>query len=202
MSGYDPRQQRPVTPPQWQQPRYGQPGYQPQTRPGAYQYMPQPPQPPQQPQPPRKRKGLAFFGCGGLGALVLLIVILTSHSSPSSSAPAAGLQPAQAAPPAQSSAPAAVQTVTYVVTGSAADVTYGPSGSDYSGNVPMHVSKPLGSPVYYSISAQLQGAGTVSCKIEVDGKTVSSSTATGGYNIASCEISQDPLSGQWTDTNG
>ena len=175
---------------------------------------PQPPYPPYQPsyapqplQPRRKsRKGFAFFGCGGLFALVILIAVLASHSSPSSSAPpAASIQQTQAAaPPPQSSAPAAAaQTVTYVVTGSDADVTYGPSGSSYSGSVPMHATKdiPASAPLYYSINAQLQGAGSVSCKIEVGGTVISSSTATGGYNIASCEISQDPLSGRWTDTN-
>ena len=67
----------------------------------------------------------------------------------------------------------------------------------------MHATKdiPASAPLYYSINAQLQGAGSVSCKIEVGGTVISSSTATGGYNIASCEISQDPLSGRWTDTN-
>ena len=92
--------------------------------------------------------------------------------------------------------------MTYVVTGSAADVTYGPSGSDYSGSVPMHVSKPLGTPAYYAINAQLQGDGTVSCKIEVDGKVVSQGTASGAYQIASCEIVQDAFSGAWQDANG
>ena len=96
---------------------------------------------------------------------------------------------------------AAAGTVTYVVTGSTADVQYGPAGSNDQGQVPMNVTKPLGSPVYYSITAQLQGGGQVACKLEVNGKTISSSTASGGYNIATCEISQDPLSGNWTDTN-
>lgn len=94
-------------------------------------------------------------------------------------------------------------TVTYVVTGSSADVTYGTAGSDLSGSVPMHVTKniPDKAPIYYSINAQLQGDGTVSCKIEVDGKVISQSTASGGYNIADCEIGQDPLSGDWQDMN-
>lgn len=96
---------------------------------------------------------------------------------------------------------AASGTVTYVVTGSTADVQYGPAGSNNQGQVPMNVTKPLGSPVYYSITAQLQGGGQVACKLEVNGKAISSSTASGGYNIATCEISQDPLSGNWTDTN-
>ena len=66
----------------------------------------------------------------------------------------------------------------------------------------MRVSKPLGTPLYYSITAQLQGGGTVSCQILVNGAVISSSTAAGGYNIAQCEIGQDPLSGQWEDDNG
>jgi hypothetical protein len=102
---------------------------------------------------------------------------------------------------AASSAPPQKQTVTYVVNGSPADVTYGPAGSDLSGSVPMRVTQPLGTPDYYAISAQLQGGGTVSCQILVDSKVTASSTASGGYNIADCEISQDPFSGNWGDTN-
>jgi len=55
-------------------------------------------------------------------------------------------------------------------------------------------------PSYYAINAQLQGGGTVSCQIQVDGKTISTATASGGYNIADCEISQD-FTGGWQDTN-
>lgn len=191
---YDPRQQRPSTPPPWQ-PGPQQPQYQPQ----AY-YAP----PPQQKPPRKSRKGLAFLGCGGLGALVILIAVTAAAGgSSSSSAPPAAQQPAAPAQPAAKAAAkaSAAQTVTYVVTGSDADVTYGPAGTNLSGSVPMSVSKPLGTPVYYSIDAQLQGGGTVTCKIEVDGKAISTSTASGGYNIASCEISQDPFSGNWSDTN-
>ena len=108
---------------------------------------------------------------------------------------------AQAAAPASSAA--AAQTVTYEVSGSPADVTYGSAGSNAQGSVPMDVTKPLGTPIYVAITAQRPGSsGTVTCKIKVDGKVISQSTASGGYNIAQCEISQDPLSGQWQDTNG
>ena len=94
------------------------------------------------------------------------------------------------------------QTVTYVVTGtSGADVTYGPSGSDLTGSVPMSVTQPLGNPSYYAINAQLQGYGEVSCELEVDGVAISSSTASGGYNIAACEIGQDPTTGSWENDN-
>jgi hypothetical protein len=96
----------------------------------------------------------------------------------------------------------AKQTVTYETSGSAAQVTYGPAGTSLNGKVPMKVTAKLASPVFYSITAQLQGGGSVTVKILVNGKVVSKATATGGYNIASAEISQDPLSGKWTDING
>ena len=93
-------------------------------------------------------------------------------------------------------------TVTFVVTGTrGADVQYGSSGSNSQGHVPMSVTKKLGHPLYYSISAQLQGSGKVTCKLEINGKAISTATASGGYNIAMCEMSQDPLTGDWTDTN-
>lgn len=99
--------------------------------------------------------------------------------------------------PAEQSA----QTVTYVVTGSYADVTYGPSGSDNQGTVPMSVTQPLGSPQYYAINAQLQGGGSVSCQIKVDSVTIASASASGGYNIADCEIDQNSTVGSWENTN-
>jgi hypothetical protein len=93
------------------------------------------------------------------------------------------------------------QTITYVVTGTpGADVTYGPAGSNYQGSVPMSVARHLGTPQYYSISAQLQGNGSVRCKLKVDGVTIASASASGGYNIASCEIDQN-TNGSWEDTN-
>jgi hypothetical protein len=100
-------------------------------------------------------------------------------------------------------APTAVHTITYSVTGSDATVTYGPAGSSASGSVPMSETAaiPSSPPVYYAITAQLNGSGSVTCEILVDGTVVSTSTAAGSYNIASCEIVQDPLTGQWQDAN-
>jgi hypothetical protein len=108
-------------------------------------------------------------------------------------------QSTSAAAPPSSPAP---ETVTFEVTGSYAQVTYGPAGSNASGTVPMKVTQKLGNPIYYALTAQLQGGGTVTCKIEVDGKVISQATASGGYNIAQCEISPDPINGGWEDTNG
>jgi hypothetical protein len=94
------------------------------------------------------------------------------------------------------------QTVRYVVTGtSGAKVTYGPAGTDNIGSVPMSISALLGTPSYYAVSAHLQGSGTVSCKIKVDGVVLSSATANGGYTIADCEIGQNPVTSSWEDDN-
>lgn len=173
--------------------------------------------PPYQPPPPKpKSKALGCFGigCGGLVLIGIIGGIAAAVSgggkSTTSSTVAAGpaavtsaAAPAKAAPvKAAPKAKPKPQTVTYVVTGtSGADVQYGTSGSNAQGHVPMKITKKLGHPLYYSISAQLQGSGHITCKIEINGKAISTATASGGYNIAMCETSQDPLSGDWTDTN-
>jgi len=91
------------------------------------------------------------------------------------------------------------QQVTYVATGSTANVTYGPSGSGYQGNVPLEVSRPLGNPQFYSISAQLKAGGTVSCQLKVDGVTIASATASGTNSVAHCAMDQN-LNGSWEAT--
>lgn len=189
-------QQQPPTWPQQQPPQYQQPG-------PAPQYPPQ-----GRRQPPRRKGGKGKVVAGIIGGTVLLIVVISvaaSHGSPQAPAATGTTPPApsQAAPPSSHAAAAAPATVTYVVTGSSADVTYGPAGSSLSGSVPMRKTDKLGSKpaAYYSIDAQLSGGGKVTCEIMISGKVISKATATGGYNIASCEISQDPFSGQWQDTN-
>ena len=93
------------------------------------------------------------------------------------------------------------QEVTYVATGSSADVTYGPSGSGYQGAVPLTVTKPLiGNPQFYSMSVQMKNGGTVTCQIKVDGVTIVSASASGSTNVASCAMNQD-LNGSWQETS-
>jgi len=91
------------------------------------------------------------------------------------------------------------QQVTYVATGSTANVTYGPSGSGYQGSAPLAVSRPLGNPQYYSISAQLKAGGTVTCQLKVDGVTIASATASGTNSVAHCAMDQN-LNGSWEAT--
>ena len=64
----------------------------------------------------------------------------------------------------------------------------------------MDVTQRIGNPAFYAIDAQLQGDGQVTCVIKVAGQVVSRATASGSYNIASCEIVGDGFGG-WVDAN-
>jgi len=138
---------------------------------------------PQRPGVTARRAGC--LGCLGLAAFLAVVAaggaVKDAHSPPS---------------------PAARQTVTVIVAGDPADVSYGPAGSDFSGTVPMEETAviPATPPAYYAVTAQLDGSGAVSCEIEVDGKVISQGTAAGDYTIAHCEISRGFL-GHWEDDN-
>ena len=80
-------------------------------------------------------------------------------------------------------------------------MTYGPPGPGFNGNDPVHVTRALGNPELYAISAQLQGGGRVMCVIKVDSVRLPASTATGGFNIADCETGQDPTTNLRGDDN-
>ncbi|HUN37831.1 MAG TPA: hypothetical protein VMU95_38060 [Trebonia sp.] len=187
-----------------QPPPLFQPGYQGQPS-GHYP-------PPYQPGPRRSRRrknGTGRVVAIIIGSAVLLIILVVALSSNGSQSPAPAV--ATSAPgvtfpadqPTSASATAAPSTVTYVVTGSRANVTYGPAGSDATGSVPMRktVTIPASAPLYYAIDAQLNGSGSVTCEILVGSRVISRATASGGYQIASCEIVPDPLTGNWQDAN-
>jgi hypothetical protein len=152
----------------------------PQPQPG--QWQPQPP-PPGYRQPPPRRRQRASLITGIAVCAAAAIIIIFAAAKP---------------PPAENAAP----TVTFVTSGSPADVTWGDAGSSAQGTVPMRETIPLGSPLYYSVNVQLQGDGQASCQILVGTVVVSAETATGGYSIATCEISKDPVTGQWASTTG
>jgi hypothetical protein len=129
--------------------------------------------------PPRQHRLRAVLAAAAAVAAVAAIVAVTRATSGTASGS---------------------RTVTYVVWGSAARVTYGPAGSNLAGEVPMKVTRQLADPAYYAVFAQLSGGGTVHCQIGVDGKVVSQATASGGANVAQCEISPDG-SGGWQSGN-
>jgi hypothetical protein len=140
----------------------------------------------------------------GLGCLIVIIGIgtgLTSGKFPSS---ASGSKAAPASAGAAASAHSrAAATLTYRVTGTAgATVTYGPVGRTVTSQGPLHVTTTLGSALYYSITAQLQGSGSATCEILIGSTLISQSVATGRHSVASCGISQNPLSGKWQDAGG
>jgi hypothetical protein len=200
------------------QPPFGPPSY----GPPQYGGPPVPPYglPPQRPK--RKTGKILFLSIGGFIVLILLIAVATSAGHPSSSAPGAGnspaaganqavSQPTTQAPTTPAPTPSPAQsTVEYIVSGNAPSgdisptVTYGPDGSDTSGTVPLDVTQPIPSsaPDYYAITVQLSDAGgNVTCEIKVNGQVIDQESAQGAFQIASCEISQDPFSGQWQNTN-
>jgi hypothetical protein len=92
-------------------------------------------------------------------------------------------------------------TVEYVVTGSKAYVSYGPTGFTFAGTSPMHVARALATPGYYLLWAQLLHGGTVTVKILVNGKVTAQQTANGGMSVAEVEIDKNPYTGKWQDGN-
>ncbi len=205
-----PGQQQYWPPFQQQQPYPGQqPPWQGQQQPPPWQGQTYPGQHPppgygQPPRPPRRRGkkvlvGLVF-GLLGLFVIIAIAASLGGGSKPHHSAAPPRTQ-APAAQPTRTAAAAAPKKVKFVVKGSPADVTWGSSGSNHQGSVPMRKTIKLGHPLYYSITAQLSGSGRVSCSILIGGKVISHASASGSYNIASCEISRNVISGKWEDTN-
>ena len=146
----------------------------------------------------------------GVGCLVVIVAIgtgLTGGKFPASSSPshASAGQPAAAASVAARSGSGSGSRsraagsgprpiLTYRVTGTpGARVTYGPAGTYLTGRAPLQVTARLGNPLYYFISAELPGKGSVECEILIGTKVMDKSAATGRHSLASCQISRDPL---------
>jgi hypothetical protein len=89
----------------------------------------------------------------------------------------------------------------FSVTGSApsgVDITYGSDGSNYQGSPPpfnasLQINK---SALYYQVTAQLQGGGNITCKVQI-GDAVRVGHAVGGYNICSAQLNSDSINGGW-----
>ncbi len=151
----------------------------------------------------------------GLGCLIVIVGIgtgLTGAKLPSSSrsraaagrASAGASLSASVRPKAKGAAGGGSgRTLTYRVTGTpGATVTYGPPGSTRTGRGPMHLTLPLGSAQFYSITVGLPRSGSVACEILIGAAVISKSAATGRHSLATCQISRDPSSGKWQDTAG
>jgi hypothetical protein len=119
----------------------------------------------------------------------------------------------QAATPSPSNTPASPTKVEFIVSGTAPDgidITYGPSGSSFQGPSTLDgtatMSVPFdGSADYYALNAQLQGDGSITCKIVVTGPgdnplTVSHGAASGSYNICDAQAAPTDSTGlSWTN---
>jgi hypothetical protein len=81
-------------------------------------------------------------------------------------------------------------------------VTYGPAGTYLTGRAPLQVTARLGNPLYYFITAQLPRRGSVECEILIGTKVMAKSVAAGRHNLASCQISRNPLSRKWQGAGG
>lgn len=139
--------------------------------------------------------------------LVILLVVIAIASGSSKSNLSAATKPAASAS-AVTATPAvaktkASNTVTFVVTGAPADVTYGHGGSSTHGTSPMRVTEPLiGSATDYTLSAVLGEDGTVKVKIYVNGKLIAHAKATGQYQSAMAVIDKNPFTDQWESSLG
>ncbi len=146
----------------------------------------------------------------GLGCLIVIVAIgtgLTGEKFPASSSrshagagQSAAAVPAVARPRSGAAGSGPRPILTYRVTGTpGARVTYGPAGTYLTGRAPLQITARRGNPLYYFITAELPGSGSVECEILIGTKVMAKSVATGRHNLASCQISRDPLSGKWQD---
>lgn len=142
----------------------------------------------------------------GLGCLIVIVAIgtgLTGERFPTSSSrshASAGQSVAAARSGSGTAGSGPRPILTYRVTGTpGARVTYGPAGTYLTARAPLRVTARLGNPLYYFVTAELPGSGSVECEILIGTKVMAKSAATGRHNLASCQISRDPLSGKWQD---
>jgi len=95
--------------------------------------------------------------------------------------------------------------VKFTVTGDApggVDIMYG-SDSDnrQGGGMPWSATLPLhDDALYYSVTAQLQGGGDITCKVQI-GDQVKTGHASGGYNICSAQLNSGVFGG-WESVTG
>lgn len=183
---------------------------------------------PASPPPQRKRHHPLRWILGGIGALIALFVVIgvaTAGSTPpprTHNATAATTQPstAPATPAAASTPPLHVTRVKFVVTGTGApSITYGSDSDNRDGGgtlgilsdgntLPWHGSmKFRGDAEFYSIDAQLESGGDITCKIVVTGPgvaplTVASGHASGGDNICSAQAAPNDTTGSSWQNEG
>jgi hypothetical protein len=145
----------------------------------------------------------------GLGCLIVIVAIGTGltgekFTTSSSRSHASAVQSAAAARSGSAMAGSGPRPIlTYRVIGTpGARVTYGPAGTYLTARAPLRITARLGNPLYYFVTAELPGSGSVECEILIGTKVMAKSAAAGRHSLASCQISRDPLSGKWQDAGG
>jgi hypothetical protein len=104
--------------------------------------------------------------------------------------------------------PTAVPTesglVTITVTGHAPGGLFIHYGTDVSTTettkLPFTTTLPLdssGAVLVYEVAAQLQGSGSISCSVAVNGTVLNTGTAANGYNYCLAQIGQNPVTRKW-----
>ncbi|MGI8682028.1 MAG: hypothetical protein ACR2JO_07850 [Mycobacteriales bacterium] len=126
-------------------------------------------------------------GCLGIVALVVVIIVVVVAVSLSGGGGSGG------------GSDSATTKVIYKIGGTAkrADMTFSttPDGSNISQEngqkLPWTKAFTVKDEFFsvYSLSAQNQGRGTITCSVTVDGKQVAKNTASGQYAIVSCDAS-------------
>jgi hypothetical protein len=181
-------------------------------------------------QQPRKTHKIRNTLLGSVVALVVLVAITAAlggsktprpaTAAAASTTPASTTAQAPASTAAPSPTPVPPTTVKFIVSGYAPGdgygngptINYGSNGSTHEAD-PADISGTLTYSVpfdpsasYYSLNAQLEGSGHLSCKIVVTGPypdvplTVSHGTAEGGYSICSAQAApSDPSGLSWQD---
>lgn len=163
--------------------------YQPPQQPQyPWQSAPQPPQPPGGRMTSRNKAVAAIV----LPVFALLVVIIVAAAVTGG----AGHK--------TTAGQTATGPVFFVVSGSssAVSITYGDPGSQHEVQqpvgTPLTFSVPFSDAAYFAVTAQLQGDGTITCKVISGGHVVSEGHASGGFSICSAQASPDP-GGGWTD---
>ena len=160
---------------------------------------------------------LAAAGCSSTGTGKAPDTAASASAARASASAVASAQSAIASALASATAspsPVAPTKVEFIVSGSAPDgidITYGPSGTNLSGPSSLDGKATMSVPFdagasFYALNAQLQGAGSITCKIVATGPgdaplTVSHGAASGGYNICSAQATSDDGGFSWQDEN-
>lgn len=141
-----------------------------------------------------------------VASLFLLAGCGTAGSQAGASSPHAHSSRDPAPTGRSSASPTPVRTppadVTFTVTGSdgraGVDITYGSQNANLQGGsgLPWSVSMAIQpADAYYDVQAQLEGAGSITCKVEVEGVTKTAHAA-GAYDFCRAEVIND-LNGRW-----